>query len=95
MPEKKEKKKQALRKVRAADFRVVYSNGITIVNTARDFQFVFGLVAMDLDGKFAINEHTLVAMSPQHTKSLFFLLEKRIKDWEKAHGEIKIGEPKP
>jgi len=95
MAEKKAKKKEVLKKNRTPDFRIVYSNGVTIVNTARDFQIMFGIIMMGLDGKFEVNEHTSVIISPQHAKALLSLLDNRIKDWEKSHGEIKIIDPSP
>lgn len=83
-------KRQPIKRVRTEDFRIAYSNGCTIINTARDIQFIFGHLLMGTDNQFFVNEHTLVAMSPQHAKSVLFLLEKRVKEWEAANGEITI-----
>ncbi len=87
--QKKEQPAVKMRKIRGDDFEIRYCNGVTIVNTTRDFQFTFAQIMTEANGEFVIREHTLMSMSPQHAKSLFNLLQQRIKIWESNHGEIK------
>jgi len=51
---------------------------------------MFGQLTFQPDRTFVIREHTVIAMTPSHAKSLFELLEQRLKDWEKSYGVIEL-----
>lgn len=56
-------------------------------------QFIFGQAVYESTQTFAMHEHTVIAMSPEHAKTFYLLLQNRLKEWEKRFGEIKIEEP--
>ena len=77
-------------RVRPPDCVTRYSNSLTIVNTQFDLQFLFGQLLFQPNGKFVVNEHSIIAMSPAHAKSTYELLGRRLKDWENTFGKIEL-----
>lgn len=75
---------------RGDDFVSRYANGVTIINTQFDLQLIFGQLTCQPDRAFAVQEHTLITMTPSHAKSLYELLGKRLQDWEQSFGTIQL-----
>ncbi|QJR22064.1 hypothetical protein BREVNS_1314 [Brevinematales bacterium NS] len=66
---------------------VAYSNFALINNSSEEFFFDFGTVA---PGKEGVEIFSRVALSPRNAKLFFLALGERVREYEKAFGEIEV-----
>lgn len=77
---------------RRETFISAYSNQAQVQSAPFDFRLLFGEVVTDQAGKLSIEEIAAISLSPQHAKTLLYLLARNIKLWEQRWGEIQINE---
>jgi hypothetical protein len=66
-----------------------YANWANIVFSPAEFVVDFGRL---MPGKPAVRVSTRIVMSPSHAKRLLEVLKNVVGQYEKQHGEIKMGE---
>lgn len=66
---------------------VAYSNFALINNSSEEFLFDFGTIT---PGKEGIEIFSRVALSPRNAKLFFLALGERVREYEKAFGEIEV-----
>jgi hypothetical protein len=81
--------------ISSPEFKLLYSNNVTLSGSAWDFHLTFGELFADITGKSILEKRVMIALSPQTAKALISILSTAVINYEAQLGPIGLGPIQP
>lgn len=90
MAEEDNRRDASASRVRAPDYRDVYSNSTIVRLSPYDVAVIFGRSVEGADGQGVSEDQVTVVMSPQHTKAFISVLKETFDAYERLFGTVNL-----